>query len=433
MKWLREYEESQYYSEDEIAELRWERLKSILEHAYTNTSFYKKRFDSAGITLKDIKSPEDLSKLPILARKDIQNNYEEMIARNFNKDRLIEDMTGGSTATPVKFYYDWDRLSSRWAAKLRHNKWANWEIGDKAALLWGSSRDMKEISGFRAKLRNYFLNRSISLDTSYFDEESMRDFTMKILRFKPKIFQAYASSMALFAKYVKKNNIKDIQPKGIITSAEVLQEQDRILIEETFECKVFNRYGCREVGTIATECSEHEGMHINAEGIFVEFINQNRQFKEEDLGQIIVTDLLNYAMPLIRYQIGDVGKPLYKNCKCGKGLPLIEKINGRILDFIITPKGKMVSLGGINAYVIAKISGIQQLQFIQDQRDKLKITVIKGPTFDQNSIETLKRKLFQFMDEEMGIDIEYTDQILPEASGKFRFCKSSIADDFFIK
>jgi phenylacetate-CoA ligase len=431
MNWLNAYEQSQYYSKEEIAELSWTRLKSILEHSYKNTSFYRKRFDSAGITHKDIKSPEDLSKLPVLTKRDLQNNYKEMIARNFNKDSLIEDMTGGSTATPVKYYYDWDRYNSRYAAKLRHNKWANWEIGDKAALLWGSSRDMKEISSFKARLRNYLLNRSISLDTSYFDEESMRTFTMKVLRFKPRIFQAYANSMALFAKYVKKNNIKEIQPKGIITSAEVLHIHDRSLIEETFGCKVFNRYGCREVGTIATECSEHDGMHINAEGIFVEFINKN-EF-EEDLGQIIITDLLNYGMPLIRYQIGDVGKPLYKSCKCGRGLPLIGEINGRILDFIITPKGKMVSLGGVNAYVIAKISGIQQIQFIQDQRDKLKIMVIKGPAFNQNSIETLKRKLFQFMDEKLDIDVEYTDQIPPEASGKFRFCKSSISDDFIIK
>jgi phenylacetate-CoA ligase len=433
MYWLKAYEKSQYYSEEEVTELQWSRLENILEHAYKNTDFYRKRFDSAGITHKDIKSPEDMLKLPILTKQDLQNNYKEMIARNFKLEDLKEDMSGGSVGTPVKFYYDWDRFCSRRAAKIRHNKWANWELGDKVALLWGSSRDMKAISSFRARLYNYMFDRSISLDTSYFDEESVRAFTMKVLRFKPKVFQAYANSMVLFAKYVKENNIKGIQPKGVITSAEMLQNHDRSLIEETFECKVFNRYGCREFGTIATECSEHEGMHINAEGIFVEFINQNRESAEEGLGEIIITDLLNYGMPLIRYQIGDVGKPLYKSCECGRGLPLLGGINGRTTDFIITPKGKMLSGIPIATYVITNISGIQQIQFIQEQRDKLKIRVKKGATFNQNSIETLKRKLFQFMDEEISVDIEYTEQIPPEASGKIRFCKSSIADDFFIK
>ena len=428
LKYLREYEKTQFLSLSELRELQWARLKLLLGHAYSNVPFYRKRFEKAGIHPEDIKGFEEFANIPVLTKEDIQKFNEEMVAQNVDKKDLIPNMTGGSTGKPLHFYVDKKRMEMRKASTIRHNRWAGWDLGDKFAAFWGSRSDFDVYQSIKAKARNFLLDRCLILDTSSLTEESMMAFARKLKKEKPKFYLAYANSMYLFAEFVKENKIDGLLPKAIVTSAEVLHKHERALIEEVFGCKIFNRYGCRETSVIASECNEHNGMHINAECIYLEIEKNSLGRCGEDDGEIIITDLLNFGMPLIRYKIEDVGSLSEKPCSCGRGLPLLKSLIGRSTEFILTPEGKYVSGAALTIFLVAKTPGLLQAQFIQEAKNRTIMKIVKGPNFNEESMALLNERVKQFLGPQMEIHYDPVQEIPRESSGKFRFSISNIRE-----
>lgn len=426
LEYLRQYEETQFYTSDQIRELQWQKLERILDHAYKTSPFYTKRFHSAGINPSDIRSPEDMLKLPPLLKDDIQNNGDELKSKDFSESDIIKDKTGGSTGSPLIFYYDQERLYSRQAATIRHDRWTTWDIGQKMALLWGAASDLSGFHSIKGRIRNLLLSRRVILDTSSIDEDKLWNFAQKLKRYNSKFFLAYANSMVLFAKFVRENNITWINPTAIITSAEVLLPENRTLIETVFGCKVYNRYGCRELAVIASECAYHTGLHMNAESLYIEFVRDGRYSKPGEIGEIIVTDLLNYGMPLIRYKIGDMGSPIDKVCLCGRGLPLMDMVSGRVTDFIVTPDEKLISGVALATYVITNIPGIKQIQLVQESKEQVKIRLVQNENFTKESLSKLNSNVIKFLGNKIRTDIEYVDNIPFERSGKYRFSISKV-------
>jgi len=431
LNYLKEFEKTQFLSPEKINELQWQKLKRILKHAYENCAFYRERFDNLHIKPNDIKSYEDFIKFPILTKTDIQENLKGLVAKNYSEKKLIKDMTGGSTGSPLVFYYDKKRLDSREAATIRHNRWTGWDIGDKVAALWGAARDVNVPQKFHSKIREHLLRKKLLLDASSITEEKMFVFAKKLKKFKPKIILAYANTMYLFARFLKANNISGINPKAIICTAEVLLPENRKFIENVFGCEVFNRYGCREVMMIASECEFHSGMHINTDSLYVEFIRQGKPVGHNEVGEIIITDLLNYSMPLIRYEIGDMGKPLDKICQCGRGLPMMNMAEGRTTDFIISPEGKIVSGVALATYVITNIKGIKQVQFIQEKIDRVKVKLVKNKLYTRESESKLLRNINKFLGTKISFQLEFVDNMPKEISGKYRFTISKISKEFW--
>lgn len=426
IKYTRDLEKSQYLPSDELQRLRWERLKIILDYSYNHIPFYKRRFRESNITPVDIKSKNDLLKLPILTKADIQNHMDALVSDQYSKEVLYKDKTGGSTGSPLVFYYTADRFDLRDAATIRHDSWANLFIGDKVALLWGAAVDLTPYQGVKAKLRNFLLEKKLILDASSLTEEKMFNFVQALYKFKPRVILAYANTMRLFAEFVQRNEIKVPQPESIICSAEVLLPETRDLIENVFHTKVFNRYGCREFSVIASDCEIHQGMHINAENLYLEFVKDGQHVKPGELGEIIITDMVNYGMPLIRYNIKDLGTHLTGSCPCGRTLPRMEIAQGRVTDFLVTPQGKMVSGIAVCTYVITNIPGIKQIQIIQDTYDHILIKFAKDDQFTNMTINSLNQNIDHLLDPNVRRDFEYVNEIPHESSGKYRFCISEI-------
>lgn len=426
VRYTKKIMESQYMPVDELNEFRWKRLKHILDYAYLNIPFYRRWFESVHITPHDIKSHEDLIKLPVLTKEDIQNNLDEMISQQYIKDTLIRDKTGGSTGNPLEFYYTWKRFERRDAATVRHDSWAHLNIGDKVALLWGAADDLTPYKSFKAKVRNYLLERKLILDASSLSEEKMSKFVVRLNKFRPTVILAYANTMRLFSEFIQNNGLKVASPKSIICSAEVLLPETRELIERTFRTKIFNRYGCREFAVIASECEEHKGMHINSENLYLEFVKDGRHVEEGEQGEILVTDMDNYGMPLIRYNIKDIGRPIKKICRCGRTLPLMELSQGRVTDFLVTSSGKIVSGIAICTYMITNIPGIKQIQIIQDTKNHILIKLAKNSQFSALTLVALNTNIDKFLSPSMNRDFKFVEGILREPSGKYRFCISKI-------
>ncbi len=430
MRYLHEFARTQFLSTEAIRELQWQRLRGILHHAYTQCPFYRACFDRAGLTPHDFRKLEDLRALPVLEKRDIQERGEDMVARDWPRGDLIANQTGGSTGTPVQFYLSKDRKCSRAAATLRHNLWAGWRIGDRAAVVWGAPHDRPPDS-WRTRLRGTLLREPLWLDTANITEASLAQFHTTLIRYRPRIIQAYARSAVLFARYLQARGQTPHRPYSIVTSAEVLEAEERRLLEDVFGCPIFNRYGCREVSVIASECSAHSGLHIMAEGLYVEIETRHGPAKPGEMGSILVTDLLNYAMPLIRYRIGDVGAWASGSCSCGRGLPRLERIAGRVTDFLVGCDGRLVSGVYLATYVVAQRPSLGQVQIVQRKAGAVTYRIKPGRDFHPDrDLEYLQATTRRYLGSEARIESEVVEELSAESSGKFLFSRSTVAPGF---
>ncbi len=431
LRYLREFERTQFLSPAELQELQLKRLKALVRHAYEQCPFYRKQFDAAGVAPGDLTSLEDIRAFPVLEKRHIQEHRDDMVAANWPREDLIPNMTGGSTGTPISFFASRDRACSRAAAVWRHNRWAGWDIGDKSAWLWGAARDIPP-NTLKKRLRNVLIDRKISLNTGYITESNLQSFHAELKRFRPKTILAYANSAALMARYLKSKQLPAYQPHSIIATAEVLEPSARALIEEVFGCRVFNRYGCREVSVLASECSEHSGLHVTAEGLHVEVMCGERAARPGELGTILVTDLLNLAMPLVRYRIGDMAVPASMACRCGRGLPLLDRVEGRVTDFLVGTDGRLVSGAALTVLVVAKRPALGQVQIWQDRPGQVLFKIARP---GRTPVTPEERKFIEaqtclYLGDDAHVDYDYVDALPNEASGKYLFCRSSAASDF---
>lgn len=415
---INEVNEFQFKSLDEIQNLQFDRLKKIISHAYQTVPYYKELFDSINFSPDELSNINQLSKLPILTKKDIRENKDKMVSDNFDADSLLKKRTGGSTSTPLHLYWDKFAATYKYATVIRHNSWAGFEPGDKYAALWGNTD--KEIS-LRDKMRRSLYDRVIFLDTLKIDEHYLENFIKRIKKFKPKILMGHSHSVFMLSEFMSDNKIANPGIDGIITTAEMLYDHERKSIEDVFGKIVFNRYGCEEVSLIASECEAHDGLHINADNVLVEILDSDNG----EPGSIVITDLVNYSMPFIRYEIGDAATFNNNPCACGKGLPRIEKLYGRTSEYLYSTDGKKLSGISILDTFAIHIPGIKQIQFIQEELDKLIINIVRTDEFGEDSINELNTKIPYFFGEGMRFDLNFIEKIPQTERGKFQFsiCK----------
>ena len=427
-QYLREFESSQYLPPDEIRQLNWQRLKAILQHAYDKIPFYRKSFDAVGVTPGDVQSESDLLRLPILEKHQVQDHLNELLVPDWPVNDLMSDQTGGSTGTPVRYFRSMDRNTSREAATWRHNRWAGWDICDKAAAIWGASHDLAPPTRLLSRIRSSLLNRQIVLNTAVFDESDALAFNERMKKYRPKCILGYANALVVFALMMKEKNITAYSPHSVISSAEMLPPENRKIIEEAFGCKVYNRYGSRETSVIASECDRHEGMHIMAEGLHVELMVDGRHALPGEIGQMIVTDLLNLPMPFVRYRMGDTARWCDKPCSCGRGLPMLAELTGRVTDFLVTENGALSS-GALLAQVVAFRPMLRQIQIYQERQGEVVFRIASGrgiPAPDDD-LNYIREKSALYLGKGTKVEFEFVDEIPKTASGKSLFSISKAA------
>jgi phenylacetate-CoA ligase len=428
VKYWKELEKSQFLPEEHLRELQWSRLKEMLTYIFENNNFYRQRFDRAGIEPADIQTVDDMVKIPVLKKDEIRQYTDLMISNGYRKDQLMEFKTGGSTGTSIKLYITEECSELRNAVARRHDRWSGWEIGEPIAAVWGNPilRD-----GLKGKIKSWVLSPIIYLDTMHVSNDSVKKFAAEWERCRPTLIFGHAHSIYILALYVTKLAIKNIQPKAIISTSMMLMPHERKIIEDVFQIKVTDRYGCEEVSLISSECEKHNGMHLNIEHLFIEFIKADGTYaKRGEEGTIIVTDLLNRAMPFIRYRVEDIGVPLWEKCQCGRGLPLMGKVKGRVADFLVKKDGGIVAGISLIERTLTAISGIDQLQIVQESIDDILLKVVKHFEFNIESETALLDEFHTVFGRDTQIRIEFVRRIEPEKSGKYRFSISRIANNY---
>lgn len=429
--YLRHYRQlvrTQFDSPEVIEARQWEALRTMLSHAYATVPFYRERFYQAGVRPEEIQSLADYQQLPVLTKADIRERGSALLSWQFRREDLHRKETSGSTGVPLVIHVDDDSHQWKRACTLRADEWSGWRFGEPVARLWGSPDHLKR--GWRGRLRNSLLERATCLDTLRIDESAFAAFIEQLRQKPPSLLFGHAHSVYLFAEFLHQQGDCDLRPRGIITTAMVLHQWQRRRIEEVFQCKVTNRYGCEEVSLIACECEQHDGLHINADSLFVEVVRDGRPALPGEPGSVVITDLTNRAMPLIRYQVGDVAVLSSRRCRCGRGLPLLEQLEGREADYVTTSNGDLISGISLTDHFACRIPGVVQLQIIQESVDYFRFRIVRGGDFGPASLERMRALVLERFGPGVGYECQFVDRIPQEPSGKYRFCISKVPNSF---
>lgn len=409
---------------DENLHLQWLRVLKVLAHAYDSVPFYKERFHAAGVSPATLRTPDDLSAIPLLTREDIQQNFANLRSSRFAAAKLSKAATGGTTDSPVPLLRSPDCVPARNAAQWQFNAWAGVAPGDKIFWLWGAAMDYPANPSWRWVLFDRYLMRRIWAQTSRLPEEVLADYARKLDSFRPKAIIAYPSPLAAFCEYLLATGYRGFKPASVICTAEPVLAEQRQIIEKALNCKVFEHYGTRDFGMVAAECELHDGLHVHPEAVFVE--GQPIPGAPEGLQELVVTDLLNPGFPLIRYKINDCIYPRSQRCSCGRGFPLISHIEGRVADNFHLPGGLLVPGVSFTNRIIKTASGIKKVQVIQEREDLFVIKYIPDATFAETSLHHLREKLILFLGGNVAINFEKVAEIPREKSGKTRVCISKV-------
>ena len=325
----------------ELKAHQWRELKKLLEHAFENTTFYPELWAKAGIhSVDDIKSMADFEKLPLVTKDDISKHYQGLVATNYSNN--ITKATGGSTGQPFRFELNTDSNTRREAIMWRGYGWLGAGLGQKTLYLWGADiGQTTKLKALKNSLYHAFYNRKM-LNSFAMNSNNMHDYVADINNYRPTALVSYVNPLYELAKYIIDKKISVFSPKTILTGAEPLHDFQRTVIEEAFKCSVYNTFGCREFMLMSAECKEQKNLHINIDHLLVETVSDSGSKVTDESGDLVVTDLYNYGMPLIRYLNGDRATLVDSPCGCNNPLPIMKSIDGRKLDIIKTPSGKKI-------------------------------------------------------------------------------------------
>lgn len=417
-EYLAELSASQWRSAESLRDAQWARLRDIVQYAWRNCPYYRRQFAAAGFD-GNLAHVDDVHRLPLLPKQAIRECADELISSEFARGDLVEARTGGSTGTSLTIFADRRCQEMRNAAAMRSDQWAGWDIGMKVAAVWGNPPVADTL---KKKLRNLLLDRYIYLDTMDISEWSVRQFIDLWRREKPQVLFGHSHSLYILAGYVESLGASDLRPRGIISTSMQLLDPERQAIERAFGCAVTNRYGCEEVSLIACECDRHDGLHLNVDHVFVEFLRDDGSDAQpgED-ASIVVTDLINHGMPLIRYQVEDRGVLSDRTCACGRGLPLMERVTGRQADFLKRADGSLVAGVSLVERTLTAIPGIQQMQLVQDRVGHVRARVVAGQGFNEASAEALELELKAVFGVATTVAIDCVEALEQTHSGKYRF------------
>ncbi|NUO08820.1 MAG: phenylacetate--CoA ligase family protein [Candidatus Brocadia sp.] len=409
------------YNSNLISEYQLNYLKSMLEYAGRHVPYYRQVFKEYDLN-NGISPQKIISELPILTKDIIRSSFNELLSDEYrNTKDIFIYYTGGSTGQPSRVAVDKRYLDFRWAMVYYNLTWVGYKIGDSHGFIYGSHLDAKDQCSFRQRCQHWLMN-SFQVNAFYLDKEDFKKFASKCLVKKPKFLNGYASALVEFSKYVEDNNLP-IRFDFVESTAEYLSSEMRQKIEGVFTCKVYDRYGCREVGNIAHECKVRNGLHIDWQSVYVEIINKGKYpWLGQEYGDLVITSLRNKGMPLIRYYVGDIGKIDYSACSCGMVSPRLYLGGTRSIDILYACDGTMISASPLSL-TTRDLYPIRKIQYVQKTPNYLEVNVVTGYEDDNNVSTILFARLKKIFGERMEIQFKFLDEIEREQSGKYRLTK----------
>lgn len=428
LTYFQKLKEYQWNSLKENREIQRKKLYALIQYASQNIPYYQKIIKEHNITFSEDTIFEDIKKFPLLTKEIIRNHFNKLY--RLRDKTYYRNTSGGSTGEPVVFYQDKEYLDWANATKCLFNEWAGRQLGDPMVKLWGSLSDILGSSqSFKGCLRQQVSGISI-LNTYRMTEEDMYRHVKKMNKIKPSLILAYTNSIEELSRFIREHHLSVYSPSVVMTTAGVLYPEVKAKIEEVFHTTVFNRYGSREVSDMACNCKNDEGLHLIPVIHYLEIVDdEGRRVKPGILGNIIVTLLTNYTMPLIRYKIGDIGVLSDKACNCGRGFPLLEQVKGRIRSMFRNKQGDLID-GGSFIRLFYFRENIKQFQIIQDSLEKIVINIVlkdkKQSKIAEKDFQEISESINKIMRNDVKIKYNLVDVINPSPSGKYGYVFSRV-------
>lgn len=410
-----------YIPRSELDNLRFNLLKEQLLYAYQNIPYYKSAFKEAGVDPSNLKTIEELSDYPLINKDLIKKNSSKFLnKKSFIKDRL-KSHTSGSTGQPMWTYYDmmcWIR--KKYLVKARARMECGLKPFEKITVFDTASQNSKDKTNFFFRtFKSHYKILSVF--------ESNEKIVQELRIFSPAALYGAPSYFFQLAQFISLNRIQLPSIKKVFTSSEYLQDTVREYIKRIFNAEVYDIYGSTEFKEVAWECEKHEGYHINEDEVIVEIVKDGEPASPGIIGNIVITDLRNTAMPLIRYQIFDKGILLNEKCSCGRTFSMMKPFAGRLSEYIILPDGEFLS-PYIFTTSIEKIEGLQQYQIVQLKEKKILVKVITDAGNFEKIALSIKNILCRITNYKMEIEVEQQIKIDVEENGKFKVVKNLVLD-----
>lgn len=438
-----ELSRNQWLGPVELKQLQEKRLRDITNHAYNNVPLYKEKFDAQGIKPEHIRSLEDVQKLPFTTKQEVRDGIpDRSVARGSDLGDCIRASTSGTSGGPMAVFYD-KRFMDYCMAAWRYRKrlaigvkpWQKVMVIGYDGLM-APKKDLDQ-SGEMARMRRRSQGRASlgpivhllrGREKTVTVGSDANEVLTQILKFDPKLIRGTPSYLRLLAEAMADRGIEGLGDKVVRTEGEVTDEETRRYLESSFKCKVFDEYSSWDFGNGAWQCTKREGYHIDADMLILEVVRGNERVSPGERGEIVVTNLLNYAMPLIRYRVGDIGVLDDKTCSCGRGLPLLKSIEGSEADCFTLPGGQLITPRTIMT-VIQGTPGVSRYQAVQESMNQVRIELMRRGNEPDVSKDELVARCHNILGEDIEIDVPVTDR--KNLKAKFRpvISKLTVAEE----
>ena len=430
---LRQLAEWQSLSISELDALQQQRLESLLRQAWNHIPYYHNILCQAGVVDNSGRVDVKLfKKVPLLDKAILRERFEDLKSDDLSQRRWKYNTSGGSTGEPVRFIQDQDHEDWSKAFTMLTDTWTEYDVGLPMVKLWGSERDLLVGQETLRVHLGRWLENVIWLNAFRVTPEEMIHHVSCINRVRPIQILAYVESIYELARFIEARGLEVYSPRAIVTAAGTLHQPVRQVVERVFRAPVFNRYGSREVHDIACECEVHEGLHISALTHYVEVLRPDGSPTEPgEVGEVVITPLTNFAMPLIRYRIGDMAAWSEDSCSCGRNWPLLKTVTGRVTDMFIKADGALVNGKYFTALFFFR-EWVKKFQIVQDKHDHLLLRVV--PLDETGDVLNIRRAEVQEIEDKIRLVMgpackvtwDQVSDIPPTASGKYRYTISKV-------
>ena len=413
---------SQWLAPETVKELQDAKLRRLVDHAYRHVAFYREAMDGFGVRPEQIQTLEDLRQLPLLSKQDVREHlYFDLMSDNHRKKDVHRIATSGSTGEPLTCWVDRHQLEMRWAATLRSQEWTGYRFGDRSVRLWHQTINMDRVQVIKEKLDSWLCRRRL-VPVFELDSDGVHAMEQVIRRHRPSLVDGYAESLHHLAASGLDPSLRSVGIRGIMSSAQTLDERSREAIEKGFGTRVFDKYGAREFSGIAYECEYHAGHHVVAECCHVEILTDGKPAKPGELGEVVVTDLNNYVMPFIRYRLGDLAYAVdnSERCACGRGLPRIGAVEGRVQSMLLGTNN--VAIPGSFFLHVLKDYGyaVSRFQVEQSTPGEIVFRYVPAARFHPRVLETVFAEFRRYLGSDMKITEQPVGRIEMVATGKYQ-------------
>jgi phenylacetate-CoA ligase len=407
---------------EQVRHLALNRLRHILVHAYETVPYYRETWRAIGFVPSPYVTLEDLEQLPLLTQADIRTRKADIVSRRFQVSDLNLDYTGGTTGTHTSFYRDRACASVRFGRQWGILEHCGYRPGDKRALVWGAHADLATPGAGTIVKRWFrqFASAEQVICCTVMSRAAMLEYHGRLRAFAPRVMYGYPNAIEEFARFIRREGLSRIRVARVICMAEKLREHQRLLFQEVFGGEVFDLYGSREHGCVAFECSRHQALHVDTGNTLVEILRSGRPARPGESGELVITDLLNYGMPMIRHATGDMGTAPIARCECGCPLPSFSSLDGRVTDMVYRPDGSIVA-GVMLVDLFMDQPAIAQAQFVQHDAGSLDVNLALAPGACADVRDTVIEELRSVLGPDMAIRVHFVTQIpVNPRSGKYQ-------------